>query len=175
MQTGQGNEEHKQEELTMGTIVVKSGRKEISGKVVVGGFGVFLVLMAAMVAVFATGMVETLGYESRDLSGNGPTSTRSGYSWGLKTFYFTTGQDFFTEYETVIHKGSFVIHLYKIGSMPSSETPYHRMISQSGKGTVKFPIQESGLYRISFRGTVLGQQRNAGGYDLSYHIRWGIR
>lgn len=159
----------------MGTVVVKSGRTEISGKVVVGGLGVFVVLVIGVVLAFSTGVVETLGYESRDIRGNGLTSTRAGYSWGLKTFYFTKGQDFFAEYETAIQKGSLVIHLYKIGSMPSSETPYHRLISQSGKGTVTFPIQENGLYRISFRGTVLGQQRNAGGYDLSYHIRWGIR
>jgi hypothetical protein len=59
--------------------------------------------------------------------------------------------------------------------MPSSDTPYHRLISESEKGTVTFPIQESGLYRISFDGTVLGAERNGSGYDLSYHIRWGIR
>ncbi len=158
----------------MGT-VVERGRTVISGKVVLGGIGIFSVLVTGMVLTFATGMVETLGYESRDLRGNGLTSTRSGYSWGLKTFYFAKGQDFFAEYETVIYKGSLVVHLYKIGSMPSSETPYHRMIAQSGNGTVKFPIQESGLYRISFDGTVLGTQRNTGGYNLSYHIRWGIR
>jgi len=159
----------------MGTVVVESGRRKISGKIVVGGLGVIVVLVTGVILAFATGVIETLGYESRDLGGNGLTSIRSGSSWGLKTFYFAKGQDFFAEYETVIHKGSLVVHLYKIGSMPSSETPYHRMISQSGKGTVKFPIQESGLYRISFDGTLLGTQRNAGGYDLSYHIRWGIR
>ena len=159
----------------MGTIVVERGRTEISGKVVVGGLGIFLVLVTGVILAFATGVVETLGYESRDISGNGLTSTRAGYSWGPKNFYFAKGQDFFAEYKTAIHKGSLVVHLYKIGSMPSSETPYHRMISQNGKGTVKFRIQESGLYRLSFDGTVLGTQRNAGGYDLSYHIRWGIR
>ena len=159
----------------MGTVVTERGQTAISGKVVVGGLGVFALLMTGAILAFATGVVETLGYESRHISGNGLTSTRSGSSWGLKTFYFAKGQDFFAEYEASIQKGSLVVHLYKIGSMPSSETPYHRMISETGKGTVKLPIQESGLYRISFDGTVLGTQRNAGGYDLSYHIRWGIR
>lgn len=159
----------------MGTVVITSRPREISGKVVVGGFGVFLALMTVMVLAFATGMIETLGFESRDIDGNGLTSTGSGYSLGLKTFYFAKGQDFYAEYETSIQKGSLVVHLYKIGSMPSSETPYHRMISQSGKGTVKFHIQEGGLYRMSFSGTVLSTQQDAGGYDLSYHIRWGIR
>jgi len=159
----------------MRTVAAESGRTKISGKIVVGGLGTFLVLVTIMVLAFATGMLETLGYESRGITSNGFTSSRSGYSWGLKTFYFAKGQDFFAEYETEIQKGSLVVHLYKIGSMPSSETPYHRMISESGKGTVKFPIQATGLYRISFDGTVLGTQRNAGGYDLSYHIRWGIR
>jgi hypothetical protein len=159
----------------MRTIVAEKGRIEFSGKIVVGGLGVSLVLVAGMVLAFATGMVETLGYESRDISGTGLTSTRMGHSFGLKTFYFIKGQEFFAEYETDIQKGSLTVHLYKIGSMPSSKTPYHRLISQSGKGTVVFPIQESGLYRMSFRGTVLGVQRNTGGYDLSYQIRWGIR
>jgi hypothetical protein len=159
---------------TMGT-VVEDGRREMPGKVVVGGLGVFVVLVTVAILVFCSGVVETLGDESRDISGNGFTSTRSGYSWGLNTFYFGKGQEFFAEYETVIHQGSLVIHLYKIGSMPSSETPYHRMISQSGKDTVKFLILESGLYRILFDGTVLGRQREADSYNLSYHIRWGIR
>ena len=159
----------------MGNVVVEGGRISISGKVVAGGLGVLLVLVAAGMLSLATGLVETLGYESRNISGTGFTSTRSGYSLGLKTLYFAKGQNFFAEYETVIEKGSLVVHLYKIGSMPSSDTPYHRMISESGKGRVNFPIQESGLYRISFSGTVLGAQRNTSGYDLSYHIRWGIR
>ena len=159
----------------MGSVVVEERRFAISGKVMVGGVGVLLTLVSGMVLAFATGLVETLGYESRNISGTGLTSTRSGYSLGLKTLYFEKGQDFFAEYETVIEKGSLVVHLYKIGSMPSNDTPYHRMISESGKGTMKFPIQESGLYRISFSGTVLGGQRESVGYDLSYHIRWGVR
>ena len=159
----------------MGSVVVEERRIAISGKVMVGGLGVLLTLVSGMVLAFATGLVETLGYESRTISGTGLTNTRSGYSLGLKTLYFEKGQDFFAEYETVIEKGSLVVHLYKIGSMPSSDTPYHRMISKSGKGTVEFPIQERGLYRISFSGTVLDAHRNTGGYDLSYHIRWGIR
>ncbi|GJL59072.1 MAG: hypothetical protein NPIRA03_19290 [Nitrospirales bacterium] len=155
--------------------VVLEKQNQISGKVVVGGFGVLFMLVVGMVLALATGIMETLGYESRNINGNGLTNTQSGYSWGLNTFYFVKGQDFFAEYETVILKGSLVVHLYKIGTMPSSETPYHRKISQSGKGTVKFPIQESGLYRMSFSGSVLGAQQDSDGYDLSYHIRWGIR
>lgn len=99
----------------MRTIVVEKGRTEFSGKVVVGGLGVSLVLVAGMVLAFATGMVETLGYESRNISGNGFTSTRLDHSFGLKTFFFAKGQNFFAEYETVIQKGSLIVHLYKIG------------------------------------------------------------
>ncbi|WP_447961997.1 hypothetical protein [Nitrospira sp. Ecomares 2.1] len=150
-------------------------QNQISGKVVVGGFGMLFVLVVGMVLALATGIMETLGYESRNIKGNGITNTQSGYSWGLNTFYFTKGQEFFAEYETVIHKGSLTIHLYKIGTAPSGDTPYHKMVSQSGRGTVTFPIQESGLYRISFSGSVLGGTQNEWGYDLSYQIHWGIR
>lgn len=159
----------------MEIISIERGRTKISAKAAAGGLGIFLILVTGMVLAFATGLVETLGYESRTISGNGLMSSRSGYSLGLKTYYFGKGRKFFAEYETDIQQGSLVVHLYKIGSMPSGETPYHQRISQSEKGTVVFPIQESGLYRISFRGTVLGGQRNPGGYDLSYHIHWGIR
>lgn len=124
---------------------------------------------------FSTGIVEVLGYESRGLGGNGLTSTKSGYSFGLKTFYFTKGQNFFAEYETAIQKGSLIVHLYKLGSMPPNDTPYYRKISESGNGTINFPIQESGLYRVNLHGSVLASNHGVGSYDLSYETRRGIR
>ncbi len=159
----------------MGSVVVSDGRAEISGKVVVGGLGALLVLVVGMAVVFSVGIVETLGYESRGLGGNGLASTKSGYSFGLKTFYFTKGQNFFAEYDSAIRKGSLNVHLYKLGSMPTNDTPYYRKISESGNGTINFPIQESGLYRVNFNGSVLSSKHGAGSYDLSYEIRWGIR
>ncbi|MCB0384875.1 MAG: hypothetical protein KDD43_05735 [Bdellovibrionales bacterium] len=155
--------------------IVLEKQNQISGKVVVGGFGVLFMVVVGIVLALATGIMETLGYESRNINGNGLTNTQSGYSWGLNTFYFAKGQDFFAEYETVIHKGSLVIHLYEIGTAPSGDTPYHKVVSQSGRGTIKFPIQESGLYHISFSGSVLGEKQGDWSYDLSYQIRWGIR
>ena len=159
----------------MGNVGIADGRTEISGKAVVGGLGVLLVVVIGMALAFAVGVVETLGYESRVVSGNGLTSTKSGYSLGLKTFYFTKGQEYYVMYDSVIQKGALIVHLYKMGSMPTSDTPYHRKISESGKGTVRFPIQESGWYGMSFSGSVLGAKHGAGRYDLSYQIRWGIR
>lgn len=130
----------------MGSLVVEKGRTEFSGNAVIGGIGMFLMLVAGLMVAFATGVVETLGYESRHVTGNGLTSTRSGYSLGFNTFYSDTG-----------------------------DTPSHAKISQTEKGTVKFPILESGLYRISFSGSVLGASRDGDSYDLSYDIRWGIQ
>ena len=168
------NENQHQNGIIMGNVVLER-QSQISGKVVIGGLGVLFTLVVGMVLAWTTGIMDTLGYESRTINGNGLTNTQSGYSWGFNTFYFVKGQDFFAEYETLIHKGSLVIHLYKVGTAPSGDTPYHRMISQSERGTIKFPIHESGLYRISFSGSVLGGARNDWGYDLSYQIRWGIR
>lgn len=159
----------------MRTIVTEKGRIEFSGKTAVGGLGVSLVLVAGMVLAFATGMVETLGYESRDISGTGLTSTRMGHSLGLKTFYFVKGQEFFAEYETDIQKGSLTVFLHKYWTLPNTKSPYHQSITHSGKGTVTFPIQESGLYSIGFRGKMLGAKGYGKSYDLSYQIRWGIR
>jgi hypothetical protein len=159
----------------MGKLVVAGGRTEVSGNGVVVGLGALVLLVVGMVFSFATGAVETLGYESRGIGGNGLTSTKSGYSLGLKTFYFAKHQKFFAEYDSVIQRGSLIVHLYKLGSLPTSDTPYYRKISQSGKGTITFPIQQSGWYRMSFSGSVLGAEPSAGSYDLSYQIRWGIR
>jgi len=159
----------------MGKLVVAGGRTEVSGNGVVVGLGALVLLVVGMVFSFATGAVETLGYESRGIGGNGLTSTKSGYSLGLKTFYFAKHQKFFAEYDSVIQRGSLIVHLYKLGSLPTSDTPYYRKISQSGKGTITFPIQQSGWYRMSFSGSVLGAEPSAGSYDLSYQILWGIR
>lgn len=159
----------------MAAMLLESGQTESSGKVLVGGLGTLLMVVAGLMVGFATGILETLGYESRHVSGNGFTSTRSGYSLGFNTFYSDKGRKFFAEYETAIQQGFLVVHLYKVGSLPSRDTPLHEIIFRSGKGTVKFPIQESGLYRISVSGSILGAQPNGVDYDLSYDIRWGIR
>jgi hypothetical protein len=159
----------------MRTVLEKEGRYVLSGKVVGGGLGVSVVFVTGMMVAFATGMVETLGYESRDIRGNGLTSTRVGHTLGLQTFYFVKGQEFFAEYETAIQQGSLYVFMHKYWTLPSTDSPYHRSITQSGKGTVTFLIQESGLYHIGFKGNMLGAQGYGKTYDLSYHIRWGIR
>jgi hypothetical protein len=159
----------------MGSFVIEKGQTGIPGKVVVGGLGTLFMVVAGLMMGFATGALETLGYESRHVSGNGFTSTQSGYFVGLNTFYADKGRKFFAEYETAIQQGSLVVHLYKVGSLPSNDPPHHKILSESGKGTVKFPIQESGLYRISYSGSVLGEQRIGDNYDLAYSIRWGIQ
>ena len=155
--------------------MVNGGRTQLSAKTVIGGLGVLVVFVVGGVMAFAVGLVETLGYESQGISGTGLMSTKSGYSLGLNTCYFTKGKHFFAEYDGDIRNGALIVHLYKIGSMPTSDTPYYRVISQSGKGTVTFLIQESGLYRINFNGSVLGAQPGTGQYDLSYRMCWGVR
>ena len=159
----------------MGSIVVNGGRTQIAGKSVVGGLGVLGALVVGVAMAYSVGLLETLGYESRSLNGNGLTSTKSGYSFGLQTWYFTKGQRFFAEYDGDIRSGALIVHLYKFGSMPTADTPYYRTIDHNGTGTVTFPIQESGLYRITFSGSVLGAQPGIGQYDLTYQMRWGVR
>lgn len=107
--------------------------------------------------------------------GNGLTSMKSGYSLGINTFYFFKGQEFFADYEADIRKGALIVHLYKFGSTPTSDSPYFHKINQSGKGTVQISIRESGLYRMNVSGSVLGAKSGTGRYDLSYQMRWGIR
>ncbi len=151
------------------------GKTEISRVATVGGLGVTLVLVVGMMLLVVTGVVETLGYESRNINGNGLSSTNTGSSFGLKYFYFSKGQKFFAEYDAVIQKGSLFVHLTKLGSMPTGDSPYSQKIFKSGKGTVTFPIQENGLYKMSVSGSVLGADSRGRGYDISYSIRWGVR
>ncbi|MBA3611638.1 MAG: hypothetical protein H0W49_01720 [Nitrospirales bacterium] len=61
-------------------VALESGRTEISGKVLDSVLVVLLVLMAVMLLVFASGVVEPLGNESRGISENEPITIRSGYS-----------------------------------------------------------------------------------------------
>jgi hypothetical protein len=159
----------------MGRAVLVGGAIKLPPKYAAVGFGVLAVLMAGVMMAFATGQVQTLGYESRSLSGDGFTSLKAGHSLGIKTFFFFKNQDFFADYDADIRKGALSIHLVKFGRLPSGNSPYFRKIGESGKGTVTFPIQESGLYHIGFRGSVLGASSRTGSYDLSYQIRWGIR
>ena len=159
----------------MGRMVLGGGRTEVSGNGVVVGLAILAIVVGGLGVGFGTGMVETLGYESRSLMGNGLTSMKSGYSLGINTFYFFKGQEFFADYEADIREGALIVHLYKFGSMPTSDSPYFHKINQSGKGTVLISIRESGLYRMNFSGSVLGAKSGTGRYDLSYQMRWGIR
>jgi hypothetical protein len=159
----------------VGRTVLVGGAIKLPPKYAAVGFGVLAVFMVGVMMAFATGQVQTLGYESRSLSGDGLTSMKAGHSLGLKTFYFFKNQEFFADYDTDIRKGALTIHLVQFGRLPSGNSPYHQKIRQSEKGTVRFRIQESGLYHIGFRGSVLGGQSRTGSYDLSYQIRWGIR
>ncbi len=159
----------------MSRAVLVGGALKLPPKYAAVGFGVLAVLVVGVMMAFATGQVQTLGYESRSLSGDGFTSMKAGHSLGVKTFYFFKNQEFFADYDADIRKGALTVHLVQFGRLPSGHSPYYQKIGESGKGTVRFLVQESGLYHIGFRGSVIGGQSRTGSYDLSYQIRWGIR
>ena len=43
------------------------------------------------------------------------------------------------------------VHLHEFWTLPTTDSPNYKNMTQSGKGTVTLPIQESGLYRIGFK------------------------
>ncbi len=124
---------------------------------------------------YQTGMLETLGYESRTIQGGGFTSTRSGISLGLTTMYFFKGQTVFVDYEAEVKAGSLWIKFYNLTSMLDADAWLRHKVESTEKGTAIFAVEESGWYRLDWDGTVLGKSPAGSGYDIDYTLNWGVR
>ena len=124
---------------------------------------------------YQTGMVQTLGYESKSKQGGGFTGTASGYSLGLKTMYFREGQEVFADYDVDIKTGSFLIRLYDYVEFMDPNKRFRHRVESDAKGQASFLIKESGFYRMVFEGSVLGNSPPGSGYDINYTVEWGMR
>lgn len=127
------------------------------------------------VAAFATGAVETFGYESKTRTYRNFSGTDSGYALGFKQFYYRAGQEFFAKYDADIKSGALNIRLI-MSRIPIDQAPHFReTVLEGGQGEVRFRIQESGFYTAHFEGSVLGADPSTSGYDVSYTVTWGAR
>jgi len=124
---------------------------------------------------YQTGMLETLGYESKTVKGGGFTSTQSGMSLGLTTMYFFKGQTVFVDYEAEVKAGSLWIRFYSLRSMLDADAWLRHKVESTEKGTAIFAVKESGWYRLDWEGTVLGKSPPGSGYDIDYTLTWGVR
>ena len=127
-----------------------------------------------LAAALGTGAIQTLGYESRSKKFHGFSSTGNGYALGFKQFYYRAGQEFFAKYDVDIRTGALDIRLRKSWA-PMDGPAFRETILEDGQGEVTFRIPESGFYTARFEGSVLGADRSASGYDLSYTVTWGAR
>ena len=139
--------------------------------------GLLLILILVMVSIvgYQTGIVETLGYESKTIEGGGFTSTESGYALGLKSMYFRQGQPVFAEYEAKVTSGSLVIRMYNVKTVLDPDADFHHRVESTGTGEVTFVVKESGWHHLVFEGSVLGKSPPESGYRIDYTIKWGIR
>ena len=124
---------------------------------------------------YQTGMIETLGYESKSIKGGGFTSTQSGISLGVTTMYFFKGQTVFVDYEAEVKAGSLWIKFYNLTSMLDTDAWLRHKVESTEKGTAIFAVEESGWYRLDWDGTVLGKSPAGSGYDIDYTLTWGVR
>ncbi len=135
---------------------------------------VVVVLFGAGVA-YATGLIQTLGYESRHVTFHGLASgTSSGGGFGLKDMLFFEGQTFFADYEAEVNEGSFRIGILDTFGPIGDKPHFVESIDGSGSGEVTYVIPKTGIYSLYFEGSVLGAAQG-GGYDVAYNVRWGAR
>jgi hypothetical protein len=131
-------------------------------------------LFCAGVAYF-TGLIQTLGYESRHVTFSGFASgTKSGGGFGLKHMVFFEGQTFFAEYDAEVRSGSLRIGILETLGSHKSAPHFVESITESGSGEVTFRIPKTTVYSIYFDGSVLGNSQGRG-YDVAYSVRWGAR
>jgi hypothetical protein len=124
---------------------------------------------------YATGLLETLGYESKSLDGRGLGRTENGLSAGVKTFYLRAGSAFFVDYDVHVDTGALTVALFKCWAPGEDKALFHHHVKETSSGQLVVPIPESGWYTAFFNGSVLGNSPPGSGYHLSYTVRWGMR
>ena len=139
------------------------------------GIIVVPLLLLLVPIAYQTGVIQTLGYESKGLKGSGFTSTSSGYTLGLKTMYFTKGQEVVADYDVDITAGSLVIRMYQYTGIMDPDTHFRHQVKSDEKGQARFLINESGFYKLVVEGSVLGNSPPGAGYQIDYTATWGVR
>jgi hypothetical protein len=132
-------------------------------------------ICATIVLGYASGVLQTLGYESQSVSFHRLRSSESGYSVGPKTVYLRRGSSFFVDYDAHVSTGALHVALYKVWAPGEEKMRLSHHVKETGGGQLVVPISESGWYRAIFGGSVLGNSPAGSGYDLSYTVRWGVR
>jgi hypothetical protein len=124
---------------------------------------------------YATGVLQTLGYESQAVSFQHLSRSESGLSVGLKTIYLRQGSSFFVDYDAQVNTGALYVALYKAWAPGEDKMRLSHYVKETSSGQLVVPITESGWYSAIFDGSVLGNSPAGSGYNLSYTVRWGVR
>ncbi len=132
-------------------------------------------ILLAVALGYRTGVLQTFGYESKEKSSRGLSSSESGLSLGFKSLYLAAGTVFFADYDVEVKAGSFNIQLIKSSGEIGKKPHFHHQVEQTSQGELTFHITESGWYDADFDGSVLGLSPPGSGYDVHYTVRWGVR
>lgn len=132
-------------------------------------------ILLAVALGYQTGVLQTLGYESKVKTSGGLSSSDSGLSLGCKSLYLSAGTVFFARYDVEVKVGSLNIQLIKSWGQIGKKPHFRHRVEETSQGELTFHITESGWYKANFDGSVLGRSPPGSGYDVDYTVRWGIR
>lgn len=147
----------------------------LSGKQTGAVAGFALAALLIVVAGYFSGLIQTLGYESRTVAYHGlASSSKAGGGFGLKRMVFFKGQTFFATYDVEVREGSFRIGILDTFGPIGNKPHFVESLTANTNGEVTYQIPKTGIYSIYFEGSVLGGNKGDG-YDVSYSVRWGAR
>lgn len=138
--------------------------------------GVLAVLALLAAGALRLGLITTLGYEARTIQTAAVpvASTTFGTGIGLKTMVYFAGQEVTVDYDADVRRGGLIIRLYSVTRPMGGDRDHRHRVVSSGRGTATFHIRTTDLYKLVIEGTVLGADRTARGYDVSYSLVWGL-
>src|SRR6185295_14021818 len=151
----------------MGCLVAPS---QVQGETAISRRSIIAFVAIACLAVvlgYATGLLETLGYESKTIDGRGFGRSASGLSLGVKTVYLRAGSAFLVDYDAHVDTGALYVALLKCWAPGEDKTLFHHHVKETSSGQLVVPINQSGWYTAIFDGSVLGNSPPGTGYDLS--------
>lgn len=132
-------------------------------------------MVAVVIAAYASGLVETLGYERRTATGIVGGMSTVGYDFGLEVFPLAPGQEVWFDYDATIADGGLAISFSNYAALPAAvvtgpQFEFHSL-GESGKGRFVFRAEHWGLYHVNVRPTC-GLRIDC---SVEYAVSWGLR
>lgn len=128
-----------------------------------------LIAVVALFIVYQLGFLTTGAARRHAVWNSGFSSWSRGWSMGSRQVYARAGQTIVVDYDATIARGNFYVWVRRQKWGLSDGIDGQVRLHTSGKGALRVPIQQNGLYRIIFDGSPGGN-----GYDVDYTVRWRV-